>query len=207
MEYTFEVKKEYPESDLKHTEVYAYVEGTSESIGDVHFTVFSDMARCLEYYKLRPDQVANFNKRAIKQHGAKSLYVASQFKVYPILEKVEPKYPSRSGDSEFFDFGTIVVLDDIYFKADAAQRFSHLPVPKDDQEYWDFVKQSLHFMIEHANASTLGWTMPFRDYNTIPMLNWLRNEGFERLLVTDDKLRHGKYIKSKQQEDVFVILR
>jgi hypothetical protein len=206
MEYTFKVKKEYTHNDEKHTELDIYVDGISESSGELLFVTYADMGACLEHYKLQTDQTYFSNPKAVELYGAKSLYVSSQFKVYPMLAKEAPKYPSRLDDSEFFDFGTIVVFDDAFFKADAASRFSHLPYPKSDLEYWDLVKQGLEFMIKHADASTLGWVMSFRDYNNIPMLNWVKDEGFERLLVQDKKLRFG-YIKSKQQEDVFVILR
>lgn len=206
MNYTFEIKREYPDEGYTYTTVDVYVDGISKPIGQCHFTVFSDMGMCLEHYKLRPEQGSLLKKRAVAQYGAKSLYVAPQH-IGTIGEIEAPKYPSRARDSEFFDFGTIVVLDEVYFRADSASRFSHLPRPERGPEYWEFVKQSLLFMIKHADASTLGWIMPFRDYNNFPMLGWLDSEGFERLLVTDEKLQHGKYIKSKQQEDVFVILR
>lgn len=113
----------------------------------------------------------------------------------------DPKYPSRSGDSEFFDFETIVVLQDIYFEGDRLGK-EHLPVFEEDLDYWDLVKQSLQFMIQHANATTLGWIMEFKEYNRFPMIQWLRDEGFERLLVVDKNWK--KDVMSKNQ---FVILR
>ena len=161
------------------------MEGISESIGKAFFTTYSDMGVVLEDVGVETHQVSSFDKKVIKQHGAKSLFVQNQNSSVPISKGDIPKYPSSSDDSKFFDFGTIVMLSDIWFKGDEYPYHEHLPVFEDDEEYLELVKQSLHFMINHADASTLGWTLEFKEYNTFPMLRWLRDGGFEHLAVKD----------------------
>ena len=206
MKFTFKVRREKLILDESNADSYTltvldiFMDGISESIGTAHFSTYSDMGACLENSKLETVQNATFNRRAEDLYGTKSLYVAGQ-KPSHIRGGEAPKYPSRSDDSQFFDFGTIVVLDDIYFKGDDS-RYEHLPVLEDDQEYWELVKQSLHFMIKHADASTLGWIMEFREYNTFPMLKWLEGEGFERLSVVDTNWK-----KDDMDKNQLVILR
>lgn len=170
------------------------MEGISESIGKAFFTTYSDMGVVLEDIGVKTHQAAYLDKKVIKQHGAKSLFVSGGN--VPISKGDIPKYPSSSDDSKFFDFGTIVVLSDIWFKGDDS-RYEHLPVLEDDEEYLELVKQSLHFMINHADASTLGWTLAFKEYNTFPMLRWLRDGGFERLAVTDKYWRRDPLDKTQ----------
>ena len=194
MSFTFRVKKEKSFGNYTLTTLEIRMAGISEPIGDAHFETYTDMGVCLEMNNLTTEQVERYMPEVRSQYGTKSIFVAGQLKYKDALEA--PKYPSRLGDSEFFDFETIVVLKDIYFEGDRRGK-EHLPVFEDDLEYWDLVKQSLHFMIQHADATTLGWVMEYQEYNKIPMIRWLQGENFERLLVVDKNWKKDDRLKNQ----------
>jgi hypothetical protein len=203
MSFTFNVKREKNFGDYKLTVLEIYMDGISEPIGLADFHTYTDMGVCLETNKLATMQAGKYMPKVRNQYGAKSIFVYGQLKYGYYGDVIEsPKYPSRLGDSEFFDFETIVVLQDITFYGDLHRGKEHLPVFEDDLEYAELVKQSLQFMIQHADATTLGWIMPFQEYNRTPMISWLQSEGFERLLVEDQNWKKDDKLKSQ-----FVILR